>query len=286
MSAGEIDNDYYWKLLQYRVQEKRIAALFDCLNRERIEAVIIKGWAAAQNYPRPFERLSVDIDAAVKPESYAAVEALLTSENITGVDLHKGLSRLDTVAWENLYNAARTTDVGGTAIKVLRAEDHLRILCVHWLGDGGADRERLRDVYYAVENRPADFDWARCLDAAGAKRRRWVVCTIGLAEKYLGLDIKDTPIAAEAKQMPGWLIETVEREWKRGVRLKPLHRCVGEREDLYEQIKLRIPPNPVQATVDVEGEFDDGSRIKHQIRSVLLRLKPSLKRIGGTIRRR
>ncbi len=286
MKSVQTNDRYRWKMLQRQVQEKRIETIFKALDERHIEAVLIKGWAAARNYPQPFERLAADVDAAVRPEDFAAAEKHLAGRGIGGVDLHKGLRRLDPVGWDDLYANAETVEIGGARVKVLCAEDHLRILCAHWLGDGGADKERLWDIFYAVENRPAQFDWERCLDAAGSKRRRWTACAVGLAHKYLGLEIEDTPLAAEAKDLPGWLIETVEREWTRGVRLKPLHICLGNGKELYEQIKLRIPPNPIQATFDVEGAFDERTRIPHQIGSLFVRFKPSLQRIGQVIFRR
>lgn len=280
--SGE-KNDYYWKLLRREVQEKRIEAIFRLLNERKVEAVLIKGWAAARNYPEPFQRLSVDIDAAVRPESFKQTGKLLSERGVAGVDLHEGLRRLDTLAWADLYARAETVKIGETPVKILCREDHLRILCAHWLGDGGADKERLRDIYYAVKNRPAAFDWTRCLDAAGPKRRKWTVCAVGLAARYLALDLSDTPLADEAKHLPGWVVKTVEREWKKGVRLKPLYRCLKNGGEFIEQIKLRIPPNPIQATFDVGGAFDERTRIPHQIGSVLIRFKPSLERLGQTI---
>lgn len=284
MSARDDKNDFYWKLLQRQVQEERIEKVFRAFDRQGIETILIKGWAAARNYPQPFDRLAVDIDAAVRPSSFAACEKLLKDERILGVDLHKGLRRHDTLAWDDLYGASESVTIGGARVNILCAEDHLRVLCVHWLNDGGADKERLYDIYYAVKNRPAAFDWTRCLDAAGARRRKWIVCAIGLAEKYLGLDIEDTPVAVEAKNLPAWLVKTVEREWKNKVRLKPLHQCLRNGKELLEQIQLRVPPNPVQATVEVEGDFNGRTRIPHQVGSILLRLKPSLKRISRTMR--
>lgn len=284
MEAGENKNDYYWKILQRQVQEKRIEEVFGIFESECVEAILIKGWAAARNYPQPSERLSADIDAAVRPESFARCEKLLRERKITGVDLHKGLRHLDTLDWSDLYRAAETLEIGGAPVKIPRAEDHLRILCVHWLGDGGADKERLRDIYYAVENRPADFDWDRCLNAAGARRRKWILCAIGLAEKYLGLDARDTPAAEQSKELPRWLIETVEKEWKRNVRLKPLYACLRDGGELLEQLNLRFPPNAIQASVEMEAEFDERARMPYQIGSLAARIRPSLVRIVRALR--
>lgn len=284
MSVGDDKNDLYWKLLKHQVQEKRIEKVFRTFAESGIETLLVKGWAAARNYPEPFERWSVDIDAAVRPDNFERGEQLLKEQDIRGVDLHKGLRHLDAVGWDDLYANAETVGIGAAKVRIPRAEDHLRILCVHWLNDGGADKERLRDIFYAVKNRPDDFDWRRCLDAAGARRRRWVVCTIGLAEKYLALDLSGTPLEHEAKNLPGWLVKTVEREWKRGIRLKPLDTCFADRRELYEQIKIRMPPNPIQATVEMNGDFDGKTRLHYQIGTLFIRLKPSIAKIKRSLR--
>jgi hypothetical protein len=157
-------------------------------------------------------------------------------------------------------------------------------MCVHWLNDGGAVREKLWDIYYAVENRAPNFDWDRCLETVDRKRRKWIVCAIGLAKMYLGLDLENTPIAAEAKQIPKWVIKTVEKEWADENRLKSLVSTLSNREEFFTQLKKRFPPNPIQATIDVGGEFNDNPRIFYQIADIFIRIKPSLLRLIDRIR--
>ena len=152
-----------------------------------------------------------------------------------------------------------------------RHEDHLRILAVHWLFDGGEHEEKLWDIYYLVKNRPAAFDWERCLDAAGATRRKWVVSAIGLAHRYLGLDLTGLPFAVEALDLPTWLTKTVEKEWKSDIRQIALRNCRYDLKLLIRQILKRIPPNPIQSTVNLEGQFDHGSRALYQVRDFLSR---------------
>jgi hypothetical protein len=282
MSQTEQDrNDSKWLILHSKLNEQRIKEAFRIFREEGIEPVLIKGWAAARFYPQKHERFYTDIDLCVEPEIFQKATLLLEDKNVKKlfIDLHKGFRHLDTVSWANLFENSKLVNLDESEIRVLRDEDHLRILCVHWLNDGGVDRKKLLDIFYSVENRPADFDWERCLGVVSGKRRRWIVCTIGLTRKYFGLSLKGTPIEQEAEKLPKWLIKTIEREWKRGVKLKPLLKCLNDGKQLLEQIRRRIPPNPIQATVELEGSFDERPRIFYQIANTFTRMIPLIKRI-------
>lgn len=275
--------DWRWHLIQYKFQEHKIVQTFELFRRHGIEPLLIKGWAAARNYPSPHERVFLDTDICVAPADYGQARRIAAGEKEQKllIDLHCGLRHLDTVAWDDLFADTVLSELEGTPIRILRAEDHLRVLCVHWLNDGGEYRERLRDIYYAVENRPADFDWERCLAIVEPKRRRWIVCAIALARRYLGLHLENTPIALEAESIPEWITETVEKEWASEIRLLRLHECLTDRKELFRQLRKRFPPNPIQATIEMGGEFDDQPRIYYQLASILFRVKPSARRITG-----
>ena len=276
-------NDYYWKLLQRQVQEQRIEKIFGIFRENGFEPILIKGWAAAGNYPKPFERLSVDIDVAVSAVNYLECQKLLKRQTIGEVDLHCELRHLDTVAWDDLFEHSQLVKLNKTDVRILCAEDHLRTLCVHWLTDGGVSKERLWDIVYAIKNRPKNFDWDRCLYTVSETRKDWIICTVGLAVRYLGLDIKNTPLNNLLREIPEWMIKTVEKEWESKIGLKPLQNCLSDGKEFFEQIKKRIPPNPIQATIEMEGKFDAKTRIFYQVGSVLFRFKPSIKRISKTL---
>lgn len=275
-------NDFYWLTLQNRVNELKISEAFEFMESHGFQPILIKGWSVARYYPNVWERRFIDIDLCVAPEDFERAKKLSgMPEGLKhNIDLHKGLRHLDTVQWKDLFANSETVKIENTLIRTLRAEDHLRVLCVHWLADGGAYKDRLRDIYYLVKNRPDDFDWDRCLNIVAPKRRKWIVCCIGLAHKYLELDLEDTPIAVEAKNIPAWLIKTVEREWRTEVKLRPLQNCLHDRKLFWQQIKKRIPPNPLQATIEMEGEFNDQPRAFYQIANVFTRLFPAVGRIA------
>lgn len=271
-------------MLQYRVFETRIVEVSVFLRRNNIQFILIKGWAAAQFYPETSQRRFSDVDLMVAPQNYnEALKCLKDYPENYLIDLHRGARQLDSLSFEELYANSQTVKCGESEIQILRPEDHLRILCVHWLTDGGADKEKLWDIYYAVARRPKNFDWDRCLNSDSSTRKRWILCTIGLAHRYLGLDLENTPLAENLPDIPGWLLEALEKEWQSDVFLRPLHTCLRDRKDFFRQIKKRIPPNSIQATISMEGEFDDKSRVRYQIGNVFQRLFPSLKRIGKNL---
>ncbi|MGH7006282.1 MAG: nucleotidyltransferase family protein, partial [Alphaproteobacteria bacterium] len=179
------EGEIRWFRLSRRRTELALVEIFDFCRRHEIEPILIKGWAAARNYPPNEPRFFGDIDLAVSVGQFAAAESIIFSPEApaVGVDLHRGLRHLDTVDFETLFSRSLLFDLDGTMIRILRPEDHLRVLCVHWLTDGGAYKDRLWDVYYAVANRPDDFDWDLCLKSVSETRQKWIVTTIRLAEK-------------------------------------------------------------------------------------------------------
>ncbi len=279
MNLETTKNDAYWDTLQYEVQKKKVADIFRLFRENNFEPILIKGWAASRSYPEPAARRSQDIDLAVNPKDYTAAQKFISRRNLYDIDLHCGLRHHDTVEWDDLYGNSRLLELGQTKIRVLRPEDHLRVLCVHWLTDGGAHRERLWDIYWAVANRAPDFDWERCLGVVSEKRKKWIIYTIALARKYLDLDLSGTPLTAEGINIPKWIIKTIEKEWTTEVKLRPLHLCLNDFQELFRQLKRRFPPNPITATIDMEGEFNNQPRIFYQIGDVIFRLKPSAQRI-------
>jgi hypothetical protein len=270
-----------WKVLTEAVQKENVKTVFQLFKSTEIQPILIKGLAIARFYPKDKLRVSGDVDICVaKKDFYQSKKTLAKSGLNFGVDLHKELRHLDSPPFDDLFRNSQTFEIDETAIRILRPEDHLRVLCVHWLTDSGANRERLWDIYYAIEKRPADFDWDRCLNVVSQTRRKWIVCTIALAHRYLNLNVEDTPIAAEIKNpnlIPKWLTKAIEKEWREQVPLIPIATCWNDWTRLKQQIKKRFPPNPVQASIETEAPFNDFPRLPFQIINFFQRLTPSIK---------
>lgn len=284
----QMTDEQRWYLLTRKKVEGSIVEAFRGLRRHGIEPILIKGWAAARNYPPDIPRFFGDIDLAVSAADFEkASELMITPESgVKGVDLHRELRHLDTVDWQTLLSNSELVEIDDEKIRILSDEDHLRVMCVHWLTDGAESKDRLWDVVYAVENRSADFDWSKCLDVVAPNRRGWTIATIGLAHRYLGLKIEDLPFAEDARRLPSWLTQCVERAWSDEAPMRPLHTAMTDARTFLYQIKKRIPPNPIQATIDCDAAFDERSRVGYQFRDVFIRLKPSLPRVIPALFRR
>jgi hypothetical protein len=266
-----------WTLLQARVHEANVIAAFKEFRKAGIEPILIKGWAAARNYPPDAIRSTTDIDLAVAPKEYGAAIELTKRPEVGHLvpDIHEGLRYLDTVEWNDLFDNSILADLDRYPVRILCAEDHLRVLCIHWLVDGGRFKDKLWDIYYAVSNRPPDFDWKRCLDVVSNNRRTAIICAVGLAHKYLGLPIEDLPFADEAKRIPGWVTKCIEREWKRKGLLEPVLVAAHQgTRPLLEQIRRRLPPNPIRATIEAEGDIFGSKRCLYQAAVIGRRIGP------------
>jgi hypothetical protein len=271
-------------ILIYKVMELHLAKAARKLSEAGIEYVLIKGWAASQAYPDRFERALGDFDFCVAPEQYEKALGFAADETFKNVDFHKGLRHLDTISWSDLYENAVNAVCAGENIKIPRPEDHLRILCVHWLTDGGINRRRLWDIYYCFRSNLTDFDWDRCLNSVEKNRRGWIICTLGLTEKYLSVTLDGTPFESKKIRIPKWVSDTVEKEWADGgTALVSLSECFKNRKEFFRQLKKRFPPNPIQSVIDLEGDLDTSVPVFYQIGDMFFRLLPFLKRLWARL---
>lgn len=281
--SNSTEDAYRWGLLQKRSQRATAASVVGVFRKNGIEPILIKGIAVARYYPEDQWRKFTDVDLAVPAADFERAKEvkLIAASGFQPIDLHNELRHLDTVPWADLFENSFVENIEGTDIRFLREEDHLRVVCVHWLTDGGAHKHRLWDIYWSVQNRSAGFDWDRCLTSVASNRRKWVVYAIGLANKYFGLNLDGLPFADEASDLPAWLIRSLEREWRSDTRLQPLHLFKRDPLGLLKQIAKRVPPNAIQATIDMEGSLDASTRIHYQLGDIL---KRSAQSIGRALR--
>lgn len=263
------------------LEVKKIYDVFDTYN---ISPVLIKGLSSAINYPNPYQRSFSDIDLAVPPELFKKSEEII-KENRFNIDLHKGLRHLDILEWGNLYQNSRLIKIGDAEIRVLRPEDNLRVLCVHWLTDGGADRSRLWDIYFAILSSMESFDWDRFFNVVGDKRRTWLIVVLSLVKEYLGLEFEESVNRRYLSKAPDWIRKEIEKEWKSDNRLIPLKKVfLRDHKIFYQQILKRFPPNRIQSVIETDGLMTEDKFYLTNILGFTVRAKKSARDILKIIR--
>lgn len=262
-------------MLTFQMNLKSVKKIYEVFENENLSPVLIKGLAAAINYPKPFQRVFSDIDLAVAPREFEKARKVIESNNFN-VDLHRGLRHLDTIDWDKLFQNSRKTKINETEVRILCPEDHLRVLCVHWLNDGGADRTRLWDIYFALAKNSQTFDRDRFFRSVDVKRQAWLWIVLLAVEDYFGLDLSGIISPNEYGNLPGWIKKELEKEWGRDERLIPLERVFGDRKAFLRQIKRRFPPNVLQAIVETESEMKNDALYTVRARDVIKRAKNSI----------
>jgi len=295
------------------IHEQEIKYVFSLLRAERIEPVLVKGWAIARLYPDRGLRPYGDIDICVRPDRFAKAEqALKCLESLDGhyVDLHSGFAKLElwhgrparglhhgqdahaTLLWDKLFERSQLVSLGEERIRVLGGEDHLRILCLHLLRSGAWRPLWLCDVAVALETLAADFDWERCL-GNDPKIAEWVACTIGLAQQLLGARSADIPVRLSAqREVPRWLAPAILRQWDRCLNphaiepaLPALSARTRDAAKFFNEVYARWD-QPVRATVAMRGRFNNWPRWPYQLGELLLHTSEVPKQLASMIVRR
>jgi hypothetical protein len=276
--APELRRHYHEQAIKAMIQEDELARVVSQLRGGGVEPLLVKGWAVARLYPQPGLRPFGDIDLCVRPEQRRTTEDLLSQPDLAPfeVDLiHEEFDRLDAAGWDALFAHAEPADLGTTRVRVLGPEDHLAFLCMHLLRHGAWRPLWLVDVAAALESRPADFDWQRCL---GRNRRRadWIACAIGLANQLVGANVDGTPVTERARRLPGWMLPSVLKRWdvpglwSGGSATLPLASYITRPSEIPWILWNRWP-DPILATVALNGPFNRAPRLPFQVANVSLR---------------
>ena len=274
-AASELRQAYRIHSVQAVLHELQIKETVQLLRSHGVEAILVKGWSIARLYVEPGLRPYGDIDLCVKPDQYLIAKKLAADLAIGDirVDLHKGFAGLGGESWAELHSRSHCVEIEGVEVRTLRPEDHLRLLCFHFLREGAWRPLWLCDVSVATETRAADFDWDLCF-GSNETSTNYVGCTLMLAKKLLQANLEDIPSTAFAKQMPKWLLPAVLKEWRiRSMYQRhrsPLTLAWCRPITTLRHIR-RHWPSPIEATINVNQTFGETSRWPFQVRSCLRR---------------
>jgi hypothetical protein len=261
-AAMQLQEAHRFYAINAAFYERDIEHVFSVLKSAGIEAILIKGWAAAQLYPEPGLRPSGDIDLVISSEQYEKAERLLRSHEGYHIDLkHREITEYDDRSFDELFARSRLLRLGKVEVRVLGAEDHLRVLCIHMLKHGAWRPLWLCDIAAALESLPTDFDWDLCL-SNNPRRANWVKVAIGLAYKLLGVQVDDPTILHAADNLPNWLLPATLRQWswrlvpdKGQLCMPALLSSLRNPSKLLEEIRVRWD-RPIAATMMLHRPFN------------------------------
>lgn len=279
-ASGEVLHQAYRLIsLQSEIHEQKIEKIFRLLREAGVDAVLAKGWATAGLYSERALRPYGDIDICVRPEDFKAAEAVIGTPEAKDcwVDLHKHFEEIDERSLDELFGRSRTVSLGAERIRILGPEDQLALSCIHLLKHGAWRPLWLCDVGVSIESLPPTFDWDLCL-GRNRTRAHWIVSSIGLAGRLLRADIDQLP-AKTRTELPQWLVENVVKQWASPFAIEqppmshPIPMAKLLRHPLAWPDGLRQRwPNPIIATVSVNGEFNNLPRLPYQMANCLARI--------------
>jgi hypothetical protein len=277
--SGELLHQAFRLLvLHARMQERQIRKTFHCLRAANIEPILIKGWAVARLYPLIGLRPSGDIDLIIRPADYViAREVAAHNAPEVQIDFHVLPFELKDRSLDLLFDRSRLVLCGDDSVRVLSNEDHFALLAIHFLKHGGWRPLWLCDLGVMLESMPRDFDWDMCL-GNDKRRANWILAAIGLAHEILDASIADEVIAARASGLPPWLVDCVLKQWETPFanaqapqrHHAPIASYLRRPGGLLGDLARRWP-NPIMATVSVNGVFSVRPRRRYQFLNWLLR---------------
>ena len=287
----ELQAAYRRYTLDAAVHEIQVSEIFNRMRAAGVEPLLFKGWALARLYPEPGLRPYGDIDLWLPAERLTnAYKALPSGERMYCVELHTWFYPQFERSIADVMSRSQLLPLDGVDIRVPCPEDHLRFICLHFLYHGGWRPLWLCDVGLMVEDRPADFDWDRCLTGK-RKYADWITCVIGVAHQLLGANVAGTPAEARAVRLPKWLVPAVLRQWGQASGMSQtanlsfsFPRRFMSPPALYEALKEHCR-NPVQASVEMNAPFNNAPRAPLQFAAAFLRVPDFVRYFGREIRR-
>lgn len=286
-SGDLLHQAYCLQVLRARVHENQTKKIAQMLRTAGIESIIIKGWAVARHYPQIGLRPSGDVDLVIRPRELRAAQDVVASEAAREcwVDLHPRIFELSDRSLEDLWARSQLVSCGTEQVRVLAPEDHLALLAVHLLKHGAWRPLWLCDLGLLLEVSPDSFDWELCLGQS-KQRANWILSALGLAQALLDARIKNEAVAEKAKEIPAWLLRSVLKQWERPFAIDqppmnhraPMRSYLRSPAGVLRDLANRWP-NPVLATVSVNGQFNSIPRLPYQLGNLAARTMRFLMRL-------
>ena len=278
-ASGELLHQAFRLLvLQAAIHEAKIEKTFNTLREQGIEPIVIKGWAVARTYPRAALRAYGDIDLIVRHRELARANDIAKA-NLREclLDFHSSPFELADRRTEDLFARSQLVACGNVQVRVLCQEDHFALLAIHLLKHGAWRPLWLCDLAMMLASMSADFAWNLCL-GADPRRANWILAAVGLAQRLLAAPIKNEDIAARAGAVPPWLVERVLRAWDTPFAIMqapqrhraPISSYLRQPRGLLADLARRWP-DPIVATITVNGTFGARRRKRYEIGNWLLR---------------
>ncbi len=284
----ELQEAYRMQVLRYAVREREIERLVELLQSIDAEPVLCKGWAAARLYPDMAVRPLGDIDIFVKPAQVPRARAALHDLRLgrgAAIDFQESatlaLYRADV---QTMYDRACTVAMGDVPVKVLSPEDHLSMLCVHFLSHGAWRPIWLCDIAAAMERITESFNWETCL-GEDQRRAGWILSALACARQILGAQLATPPSdLLHRSTAPRWLVPTVLKQWdvpyepmSNGLTgfTAPMATYWRRPRGVWSALRERWP-NPITATIRLEGPLNNLPRLPFQLAYAALRCQQFL----------
>ena len=287
-AALELQQAYRLHALQAARHRRDLRDTFRLLRAASLEAILVKGWAVARLYPEQGLRPYGDIDLCIRPQdSKRAKEVLAAVKDSQFIfDFHEGFTKLDDRDWSQIYARSQLFKINEVTARVPGPEDHLRILCYHFLREGAWRPLWLCDIAVSIESVGADFNWDLFF-GTDKKRREWFVCALALAHHLLNANIEKLPREIKDKRLPDWLLPAVLKAWevRSMARRHQTPMTTAWRTPVPALANLRYHwPNPVEGTIGMQGSFNELPRLPYQLGNCLLRTVDFLRHLPKLLR--
>jgi len=279
-AAEMLHQAYRLQSLQAELLEKKVEKVFRLLRQARVDAVLAKGWVAARIYFDAALRPYSDIDICVPAEHFNRAEHVFSASdaNDCSIDLHKHFHEFKDRSVGEIFARSQLVPLGEERIRTLGPEDHLALLCIHFLKHGAWRPLWLCDIAAAIESLPENFDWNVCL-GSNKTRAKWIMAAIGLARRLLGAEADNLPITSDEMDSPAWLVDNVLRQWADPFPNQqapmnhpvPMAHLLRHPAGLFEGLRKRWP-NAILATVSVDGDFNNLPRLPYQMANCISRM--------------